>query len=87
MTEEVSTLICQPLAATKEIIHGSVTIGCADCGAEIVCAPSGQKKIEEGWEAVCVTCGYKRLALDENVRVNMPTVEQILEIQAHRRRQ
>lgn len=78
---EPELLICGPgHVGIAAAIPGSARGRCADCGAPVTIAPSGQHLISAGATPVCIRCGLARIEADPDAEAAPVNAEQIAEL-------
>jgi len=80
--------MCLPVEGDLDryIVPGSVVAKCADCGAAVYVAPSGQKlRGATDVIAVCMKCGLARLEMEKEPKFKLVPGQE-WEIEAWRRR-
>ena len=91
MTEREGTQLICALGPIKPAIDlpGTTTDVCAECGREILVAPSGrdlQQTMPPPVTLVCIDCGIANIQADPEPTVLEPTSEQLDELARHRER-
>lgn len=80
---EAIILVCCSVADAREIYPGSVEGTCADCGAKVWVAPSGQEVKNK--TVLCAVCGLKRIEPGGDVYVSI-LPKAVYEVKAWKRR-